>query len=461
MIIETINPSTEEQIASYSLMTELEINRDLKKGKDAFNSWKKTTFSQRKTLMQVFAKTLDKNKERIARLIVMEMGKPITEAKAEIDKCILLCDHYAENAELYLEPRLIPDAQRSIMVCYNPLGLILGIMPWNFPLWQVLRFAVPTLMAGNGVVLKHAPISTGLGNLIVELFQEAGFPDHLFQHFILDNVLAERLIAHEFIVGVSLTGSEAAGSIVASTAAKHIKKAVLELGGSDPYLVLEDADLDLAASSIVNSRIRNCGQTCIAAKRIIVIESVALALIDKIQRLMLNFVMGDPMLAETNLGPMARSDLRDKLHDQVLKSIASGARLLMGGKIPDRRGFYYPPTLLVDVHQGMPAYDEELFGPVISVISVANEKEGIAIANDSNYGLGAAVFTSDLIRGEKIAREQLEAGSCFVNNYVTSDPRIPFGGIKHSGFGRELSKEGIHEFVNIKTVVVYGSGQSN
>lgn len=460
MVIKTINPATEQLIAQYALMTEPEINRALNAGLNAFTAWKTTNFSHRKSLMLRFASVISENEDRIARLIVTEMGKPVSEARSEVEKSALLCMHYAEFAASYLESRLIPDKNRKIIVCYRPLGLILGIMPWNYPLWQALRFAVPTLMAGNGVVLKHAPITTGIGNLIVELLKEAGFPDFLFQHFILDNELAAKVIADEAIAAVSLTGSELAGSVVAANAAMHIKKAVLELGGSDPYLILDDADLDLAAEAIINSRIRNCGQTCIAAKRVIVIDSVAQPLIEKIKHLMAGFVMGDPMLEETNLGPMARADLRDKLHAQVMQSIASGAKLLTGGIIPSGPGFYYPPTLLTDVHKGMPAYDEELFGPVISIIRVTDEQQGIKVANDSKYGLGAAVFTSDRARGEEIACNQIEAGSCFVNNYVTSDPRIPFGGIKHSGFGRELSKEGIHEFVNIKTVVINDSRQT-
>lgn len=457
MIIQTINPVTEDILCEYSTLSEKQIDAFIDAGHLTFDIWKKTSFSQRQQCMLKVAQLLLQKKHDFALLMASEMGKPISAGKAEIEKCSWVCRHYAENAEGYLQPRTVQTEMKKTLVCYQPLGIVFAIMPWNFPFWQVFRFAVPTLMAGNAAILKHAPISTGTGNAIAELFLEAGFPEHLFQHFILDNELAAKVIANDKIVAVTLTGSEQAGSVVAANAAKHLKKAVLELGGNDPYIVLEDADLDLAANCIVTSRLNNCGQVCIAAKRIIAVKSVYNSLLEKIQVLMANYHMGDPLDEKTNLGPMARDDLRKTLHEQVLKSVKSGAKLIVGGEIPKGKGFYYPPTLLIDVHKGMPAFDEELFGPVIAAIAVENEVEAIQLANQSQYGLAAAVFTRDLARGERIARYEIEAGSCFVNALVASDPRVPFGGIKHSGFGRELSREGILEFVNTKTVAINDS----
>ncbi|WP_028387861.1 NAD-dependent succinate-semialdehyde dehydrogenase [Legionella fairfieldensis] len=457
MIIHTINPVTEAVIKDYTIFNKNQIAALIDAGNLTFNVWKKTDFSQRKRLILNLATLLKQKKDDFALLMATEMGKPVKSGRMEIEKCIWICDHYAEHAESYLQPRIIHTEMKKTMVCYQPLGLIFAIMPWNFPFWQVFRFAIPTLMAGNAAILKHASSSTGTGNVIADLFLEAGFPEHLFQHFILDNDLAAWVIANEKIAAITLTGSEQAGSIVAAKAASYLKKAVLELGGNDPYLVLEDADLDLAAECIVTSRLNNCGQVCIAAKRIIVLKSVHDELIRKIKTLMADYKMGDPCEEHTNLGPMARGDLRKTLHQQVLTSIKRGAQLITGGEIPKRQGFYYPPTLLTEVHPGMPAFDEELFGPVIAVISAEDEAQAIQLANQSNYGLGAAVFTRDLDRGERIARDELEAGACFVNALVASDPRVPFGGIKRSGFGRELSREGILEFVNVKTVAINDS----
>lgn len=386
--------------------------------------------------------------------MTQEMGKPISAGRAEIEKCAWVCEHYAENAEGYLQARTVQTEMKKAMVCYQPLGVVFAIMPWNFPFWQVFRFAVPALMAGNAAILKHAPISTGTGNKIAELFIEAGFPEHLFQHFILDNDLAAKVISNEKIVAVTLTGSEKAGATVASNAAQHLKKAVLELGGSDPYVVLHDADLDLTAKAVVTSRLNNAGQVCIAAKRVIAVEPIYNPLVEKIKELMANYHMGDPLDEKTNMGPMARDDLRKALHEQVQRSVESGAKLIEGGEMPKRKGFYYPPTLLVDVKKGMAAFDEELFGPVIAITKAQDEADAIRLANETQYGLGAAVFTQDLARGEHIARYDIDAGACFVNAFVASDPRLPFGGIKRSGFGRELSREGILEFVNTKTIAI-------
>ena len=454
MDIKTVNPTTEEMIKSYSLFSAKEINERIDAAHEAYNSWRLSRFVERSELMYVLVKLLRQNQDDYAKLMAVEMGKPIVVGRAEIEKCAWVCEHYANAAESYLAPKSIKTEAQKSLVCYQPLGIVFAIMPWNFPFWQVFRFAAPTIMAGNGAILKHAPITTGCGEVIADLFLKAGFPKHLFQHFLLDNDKAAAVIAHEKIIGVTLTGSGAAGRVVAANAAQHLKKSVLELGGNDAYIVLADACIDVAARCIVASRLSNTGQVCIAAKRIIVVHTLVKELIGRILELLPEYNLGDPLDEHTRLGPLAREDLRAKLHAQVLESQRLGAKILVGGEIPNRRGYYYPPTILTNVSPGMPAFDEELFGPVISITIADNEKEAIQLANQSQYGLGSAVFTKDLKRGEQIATNEIEAGACFVNGVVTSDPRLPFGGIKESGFGRELSQEGILEFMNIKTVVI-------
>lgn len=457
MTIQTINPATGQVIQSYETLNESQMNKKIAETHQVFLTWKSSSFAHRSKLMLKLAQILKEKKQDLALLMANEMGKPITAGQAEIEKCAWVCEYYVEHAVSYLEPQLIKTEMKKAKVCYLPLGIVLAIMPWNFPFWQVFRFAVPNIMAGNAAILKHASVSLGTGNCIEQLFNEAGFPKGLFQHLILDAKRVAKAIERPEVVAVTLTGSEHTGSIIASQAGKLLKKSLLELGGSDPYLVLEDANLDLAAQCIVASRLNNSGQVCIAAKRVIVIKSVEDALIEKIKQQLSAYKMGDPLDPKTNLGPLARSDLRDTLHKQVEKSRKQGAKLLLGGIIPAGLGFYYPPTLLTKVLSGMPAFDEELFGPVIAVVSASSEQEAITYANQSQYGLGAAVFTRDLERGERIATEEIAAGVCFVNALVASDPRLPFGGIKHSGYGRELSKEGILEFVNIKTIAISDS----
>lgn len=454
MKIQTINPATEHILAEYDCLDDDAINSKLEAGHKAYLSWKRTPFSLRRKLMFQLAERLKINKEELAHLMSLEMGKPITAGIAEIEKCAWVCSHYAEHAESYLASRIIGTEKCTAKVCYRPLGIVFGIMPWNFPFWQVFRFSVPTIMAGNAAILKHAPISSGTGNQIERLFKEADFPMNLFQHLIVDNEGAAQVIQNPYVSGITLTGSELAGSAVASQAGKYLKKSVLELGGSDPYLILEDADTDLAARAIVASRLNNSGQVCIAAKRVIVVNTIENELVHKIMEHISSFKMGNPLDPETNLGPLARKDLRDNLHNQVEKSIKQGAKLLLGGIIPDGKGFYYPPTVLTGIKPGMTAFDEELFGPVILICAVEDEEEAISFANSGKYGLGAAVFTRDVRKGEWIAANEIEAGVCFVNSFVASDPRLPFGGIKHSGYGRELSREGILEFVNTKTIAI-------
>jgi succinate-semialdehyde dehydrogenase/glutarate-semialdehyde dehydrogenase len=454
MQIETVNPATEMVLNSYAMLTSQQIDTKITAAHATYLSWRKEHFSHRKQLMLQIAKLLRKHQNEYAILMAQEMGKPIAAGKGEIEKCAWVCEHYAHEAEHYLASRNITTEMKKTTVSHHPIGIIFAIMPWNYPFWQVFRFAAPTIMAGNAAILKHAPISTGTGNTIEALFLEAGFPEHLFQHFVLDNDSAANVIAHQKIAAVTLTGSERAGSAVAANASSHLKKAVLELGGNDAYIVLEDADLDLAAKSIITSRFSNTGQACIAAKRIIAIKSIIEELTQKLLEGSQTYQMGDPLQEDTNFGPMARKDLRDNLQKQVMNSRKQGAQVLIGGEIPQGKGFYYPPTILTNVKPGMPAFDEELFGPVISIIEAKDEAQAIQLANQSNYGLGGAVFTRDLARGEHIATYEIETGTCFVNGFVVSDPRVPFGGIKYSGYGRELSREGILEFVNTKTVGV-------
>ena len=455
MFVYTTNPATEERLMSYPLLKKQEAMHLIDMGYQAYQCWRKTDFAYRRDRMLVLANLLRQRKHDYAVLMAKEMGKPITQGLLEIEKCAWVCEHYAKEAPSYLKSQSMMIDGRNSLVCYQPLGIVLAVMPWNYPFWQVFRFATPTLMAGNAAMLKHAPIVTGSGQVIAALFLDAGFPLHLFQSVILSDALVADVIAHEKIAAVTLTGSERAGSIVASEAARYLKKSVLELGGNDPYLVLFDADVAHAAQCIVTSRLNNSGQVCIAAKRVIVVNEVKEALLKQIMARIGAYRMGDPMDPATTLGPMARNDLRDGLHQQVMASIAKGAQLVLGGEIPEGNGYYYPPTVLTDVEPGMPAFDDELFGPVISIIAAKDEAEAIVLANQSRYGLGAAVFSNDVARATRIATEDIDVGSCFVNTWVSSDPRLPFGGIKCSGFGRELSKEGILEFMNVKTVLIH------
>jgi succinate-semialdehyde dehydrogenase/glutarate-semialdehyde dehydrogenase len=382
------------------------------------------------------------------------MGKVKKEGIAEIEKCAWVCDYYSKNAESFLERETIETEYQKSFVSYQPLGIILAVMPWNFPFWQVFRFAAPTLMAGNTAVLKHASNVPGCAVAIEELFREAGFPENVFRTLLIGSKQVENVIRHPAVKAVSLTGSTPAGKSVAAIAGSELKKCVLELGGSDPYLILKDADLEYAARKCAAGRLLNAGQSCIGAKRFIVVEDIYAHFLEHFTQEMNNARFGDPSDPEVTMGPLARIDLRDELHKQVTDSVVKGAEIILGGEIPLLKGAFYPPTILENVKPGMPAYNEELFGPVASVIKVKDETEAIKVANDTVFGLGAAVFTHDDVKGEIIAEKKLQAGCCFVNDFVKSDPRLPFGGIKESGFGRELSEHGIKEFINAKTVVV-------
>lgn len=450
----SINPATEEEIRNYPDMNQHEIASILEELNNTFLNWKNTRFSQRAEKMKKAHDILIKRKDELAKTMTLEMGKPILQSISEIEKCAWVCEYFAENSEEFLASEDIKTDASKSFVTYQPLGVILAIMPWNFPFWQVFRFAAPNLMAGNAGVLKHASNVTGCALKIEEIFKEAGFPENLFRTIIVPSKQMDNVIKNKNIKAVTLTGSVPAGKSVASIAGSVLKKTVLELGGSDPYIVLEDADLENSAESCVNSRLINGGQSCIAAKRFIVVEKIYQKFENLYVQLMKEKKMGDPFDKANHLGPQASKTLRDDLHEQVEKSIKKGAKLLLGGKIPDGKGAYYPPTVLSNVKKGMPAYDEEIFGPVAALIKVKDEEEAVTVANDTNFGLGAAVFTNDKDKGEKIAEATLQAGNCFVNSFVKSDPRLPFGGVKESGYGRELSPFGIKEFVNIKTVFI-------
>lgn len=451
-MIETINPATGKALERYPQLDDKAIQEKIERAHNVFLDWRTTSFEQRAERMRKAAQILLNRQEELAHLMTAEMGKTIKEARAEVEKCAWVCNYYAENTAKFLQDEVVEtDASKSYLT-FQPIGVVLAIMPWNFPFWQVFRFAAPALMAGNAGVLKHASNVPGCGEAIQEIFEQADFPKGLFSNLLIGNKQVNQVIEHPLVRAATLTGSETAGSAVAAAAGKRIKKTVLELGGSDAYLILQDADLDLAAEVCKSSRLLNAGQSCIAAKRFIVVKEVYDEFLARFTRKMEAAKMGDPTDESNDIGPLARMDLRDTLHEQVLKSIQQGAKLLCGGKIPDGEGAFYPPTVLADVQKGMPAFDEELFGPVAAVIRAKDEEDAIRLANDSDFGLGAAVFTKDIKRGEHIAAQRLEAGSCFVNALVKSDPRLPFGGIKTSGYGRELSHYGIKEFTNIKTV---------
>jgi succinate-semialdehyde dehydrogenase/glutarate-semialdehyde dehydrogenase len=451
MSLSSINPATDEILETFPETSERERGEMLARSHAAFLEWRTVPVAARAERMREAAKILRTRRASDARTMSLEMGKPIVQSEAEVDKCAWTCEYYAEHAAgmLAIDPRET-DASRSY-VRFDPLGPVLAVMPWNFPFWQVFRFAAPALMAGNAGVLKHASNVPRTALSIEDVFRDAGFPHGLFRTVLVPGSAVNALIADPRIVAVTLTGSDRAGSTVASEAGRLIKKTVLELGGSDPFIVLEDADLPAAARNAADARLINSGQSCIAAKRFIVVEAVAEQFLERFKAELASRRVGDPLDRETQVGPQARRDLRDALHRQVQESIKRGARLLLGGEVPAGKGAFYPPTLLVAVSKGMPAFDEETFGPVAAVISAKDETDAVRLANDSTFGLGASLWTRDRARAERMASE-IEAGAVFVNGQVKSDPRLPFGGIKRSGYGRELSEFGLREFVNIKTV---------
>lgn len=450
----THNPSTGAVIQEHPGFAPDETESRLVRAHETFAMWRSCSIAKRAKLIHGLAGVLRERSEAAAELMADEMGKPLAQGRAEMEKCAWLCEHYAKAGEAMLAAdHAATDATRSY-VSYEPLGVILAVMPWNYPWWQVLRFAVPALLAGNTVLLKHAEVTTGCAFAIERALRDAGFPIGCLTTLVIDHEVVAHVIADPRVVGVTLTGSTRAGAAVGEAAGRSLKKVVLELGGSDPYLVCEDADVELAAEVCVRARLQNSGQTCIAAKRFIVVDSIAGQFCEAVVEHMRQAVVGPPRDPKTTVGPLARADLRDDLHDQVQRSVAAGASLLLGGERPDGPGAYYPPTVLSGVRPGMPAADEELFGPVAAIMRVQTEDEAIAVANRSVYGLGAAIFSRDVERAEAIARTRLDAGACFVNTHVRSDPRLPFGGIKQSGHGRELGRAGLLEWVNAKTVWV-------
>jgi len=458
MTLQSVNPATGETVESWPSMSDAEIHTVIDSVDLAYRGWRRTDFDARAAVVRRVAGLLRRDAEAHARRMTIEMGKPIAQSRAEVEKCAWACEHYADHGAAFLAPDRVDTDGAKSYVAFRPLGVVLAVMPWNFPYWQVLRFAAPAIMAGNGVVLKHAPNVTGCALAIEALWREAGLPEQLFRAILVDAADVDRAVGaaidHAAVQAVTLTGSTRAGRAVAAKAGAAVKKTVLELGGSDAYVILVDADLDLAARACAASRLINSGQSCIAAKRFVVADAVREAFTERLLTALSVARVGDPLREDVDVGPLARSDLRENLHRQVAESVAMGARVLTGGDVPGGPGVFYPVTVLADVGPDMPAFVEETFGPVAAIVWARDDEEALIVANQSAYGLGAAVFTADAARGERLAREVLEAGSCFVNAFVKSDPRLPFGGIKQSGYGRELGLFGIREFVNVKTVYV-------
>ena len=453
MAIESINPATGEileRFAEWSAEETLGVIEDVH---HAWLAWRQASFAARAGLMKRAAAELVGNREEYARIMALEMGKPVREGRGEVDKCAWVCDYYADNAARFLEPETAEGVGSEAYVAFRPLGVVLAVMPWNFPFWQVFRCAAPALMAGNGIVLKHSSNVPRCALAIDELFRRCGFPENIFRTLLIGSGQVDAVLENERVRGVALTGSGQAGSRVAACAGKKLKKSVMELGGSDPFVVLADAEPGEAARTAALARCINSGQSCIAAKRFIIEESIYDRFMDCFRAEMANLTVGDPLDEATLVGPQAREDLMRELQDQVDDAIAQGAELVLGGRPLERKGYFYPPTIIAGVRPGMKAWHEELFGPVASVIAVRDLDEAVEVANDTPFGLGGSVWTRDRKKGEEVAA-RLEAGVVFVNGLVKSDPRLPFGGVKQSGYGRELSHYGIREFVNIQTVVV-------
>lgn len=453
MPIQSLNPATGKVLKTFKAHKPQEINRVLQNAKSTFHKWRDVKMQQRLSLLSKVGKELLKNKSAYAKIITLEMGKPITQAVAEIEKCALLAEYYSKNADNILKEEQVEIAGQKSYIRFDPLGVVLLIMPWNFPFWQAFRAAIPAIAAGNTIVLKHASNVPQSAFLIAAVFKKAGAPSGLFQTLLIEGKNVEGIIADQRIAAVSLTGGTSTGQQVAKTAAEHLKKTVLELGGSDPFIVLKDADLKTAAKMAAESRLLNAGQSCISAKRFIVEKTVAEKFIPLFVAEMKKLKVGNPLDETTQVGALAREDLLQGVHDQVMRSVQKGAKVLLGGKRLSGTGSFYAPTILGNVKKGMPAYDEEIFGPVANVIIAKDEQDAIRIANDTEYGLGANIWTRNTKKGEQLARH-IDAGSVFINGYVRSDPRLPFGGVKKSGYGREMSTYGLKEFTNIKTVVV-------
>lgn len=450
----TINPATGSEIRSHQLLSEEQALEAVQLMQDAFLQWRGTDISKRASVIKAIGKKIEAKKDQIAELMSLEMGKTLKESHQEIELCIGICDYTAENGpdQLADEKRDL-DGGRSI-ISYQPIGIILGIQPWNFPLYQAVRYSIPNLAAGNAVILKHAANVWGSGDLLEEIYLEAGLPKNVFRHLKVDHDTSEALMKHRLIRGVTFTGSSAAGAKIASISAEALKKTVLELGSNDAYLVLADADVEAAVEASVMGRVNNCGQTCVAAKRFVIVDKVYDAFRDAYVKAMKEVRFGDPLDGEPDIGPMAREDLRKELHEQVEKSISKGAKCLTGGEIPEGKGFFYPATVLEDVKSGMPAYDEELFGPVASLIRAKDDDHAMEIANDSRFGLGGGIFSKNVEKATQLAREKFDTGMVNINGYHLAQPHLPFGGVKDSGYGREHGGFGIREFVNVKSIMI-------
>jgi succinate-semialdehyde dehydrogenase/glutarate-semialdehyde dehydrogenase len=453
--MQSINPATGELLHDYTPHSDAQVAECIEKAHACFHAWKQTSFSKRAELLHNAAAILRERKHDLALLMADEMGKSVAEGEAEILKCASVCDYYCEHAQAFLKDESIATDAAQSFITYQPIGIVLAIMPWNFPFWQVFRFAAPNLMAGNVGLLKHASNVSGCALAIEQIFSNAGFPEGCFTTLLVSGKDMEKVVAHPLVRAVTLTGSVEAGKKVAAIAGQHLKKTVMELGGSDPYVILADAGIAQAAAECAKSRLINAGQSCIAAKRFIVVASVRKAFEEAFIAECKAVRCADPRaLEDHSIGPMARADLRDALHAQVEVCVKQGATLLLGGTVPEGKGAFYPPTVLGNVKPGMVAFDEELFGPVAAIIEAKDEPEAFALANRSRFGLGSAIFTADAARAKALASTAIDAGATFVNALVRSDPRLPFGGVKESGYGRELGPLGIREFVNAKTVYI-------
>jgi succinate-semialdehyde dehydrogenase/glutarate-semialdehyde dehydrogenase len=452
--MDVLNPATGEHVETYEEDTESDVDTALAIATETYDEWRERSIRERERILESTAEILRENKGTYAETMTREMGKPISQAKDEIDKCAWVCDHYAEHASEYLNPDGHPSPPGTVVkTAYQPLGPVLAVMPWNFPFWQVFRFAAPSLVAGNVGLLKHASNVPGCARAIESVFQDTGAPDGVFQSLLLSSDRVDDVIEDDRIRAVTLTGSSAAGSAVASTAGENLKKTVLELGGSDPFVVLDDADVSDASETGAWARNLNGGQSCIAAKRFVVHTDVYEEFLDKFVAEIEALTIGDPTNPETEVGPLARSDFVSDLHEMVTTSVEDGAQVVTGGEPLDRTGAYYPPTVLTDVPEGCPVDAEETFGPIAAIYEVESERDALALANRTEFGLGASIWTENRHRGRQFAR-QVDAGCVYINQLVKSDPRVPFGGIKDSGYGRELSEAGIKEFVNRKTIWV-------
>ncbi len=456
--ITTVNPATGEAIKEYDYMSNDEVNKIVESSHQAFLEWRKTSHEARAKVINSIGETLLKYKEELSKLMTEERGKLYSQSLQEIDLCKAICDYTAEKGVVALadDERDIEGLKKGI-VTYQPIGVIYGMQPWNFPAYQVFRYTIANLMAGNSILLKHASNVTGSGLLIEQIFHESELPNDLFRTILIDHEQSEALISHDKVRGVTLTGSDGAGSIVGQQAAKAIKKVVLELGSNDAFIVLEDADLELAVETCTQARLINNGETCVAAKRFIVVDSLYDDFRERIVKKFADAKFGDPMDDVSDLGPLARKDLQEKLHEQVEDSVAKGATIAVGGQLPEGKGSFYPATILENVEKGQPAYDDELFGPVASLIRAKDQDDALRIANDSRYGLGGAIFSKDEDKAIRLAREEFDTGMVYINGYGLANPALPFGGVKNSGHGREHGGFGIKEFVNIKGLHVHKS----